>query len=104
MFDFEFQISKIMKDSVDYDSLNIEELSLAYSTNPDFLFMEALIDFDGEVPYYLLGPSREMVNPIGSIFGITILLIILFFQRRLFSRNGRFLTSTVSASFKDEMP
>ena len=47
-FDFEFQISKIMKDSVDYDSLNIEELSLAYSTNPDFLFMEALIDFDGE--------------------------------------------------------
>ena len=69
-----------------------------------YLIDAGLITFSSETPFYLLGPSREMINPIGSIFGILILLIIVFFQRRLFARTGRFLTSTVNASFKDEMP
>ena len=69
-----------------------------------YLIDSGMLVFSIDTPYFLLGPSKEMVNPIGSIFGITILLITIFFQRRLFARTGRFLASTVSASFKDETP
>ncbi len=69
-----------------------------------YLIDAGLITFSIETPYYFLGPSREMINPIGSIFGISILLIIIFVQRRLFARTGRFLISTVKASFRDEIP
>ena len=47
-FDFELQISQILKDSIDSNLIDIEELSETYATNPNFLFMEALLDFDGE--------------------------------------------------------
>ena len=69
-----------------------------------YLFDSGLVIFSIDTPYYLLGPSKNMVNPIGSIIGITILLITIFFQRRLFARTGRFLASTVNDSFKDETP
>ena len=69
-----------------------------------YLFDSGMIIFSINTPYYLLGPSKYMVNPIGSVIGITILLIIIIFQRKLFSRTGRFLASTVNASFKDEIP
>ena len=69
-----------------------------------YLFDAGMVVFSIDTPYFLLGPSKNMVNPIGSVFGITILLITLFFQRRLFARTGRFLSSTVNASFKDEIP
>ena len=69
-----------------------------------FLFDSGMVIFSIDTPYYLLGPSKYMVNPIGSILGIIILLITIFFQRRLFARTGRFLASTVNASFKDEAP
>jgi len=69
-----------------------------------YLFDSGMVIFSIDTPYFLLGPSKNMVNPIGSVIGITILLVTLFFQRRLFSRTGRFLTSTVNASFKDETP
>ncbi len=69
-----------------------------------YLIDSGMVVFSIDTPYYLLGPSRNMVNPIGSVFGIIILLGTLFFQRRLFARTGRFLASTVNASFKDEMP
>ena len=69
-----------------------------------YLFDSGMVIFSIDTPYYLLGPSKYMVNPIGSVIGITILLITLFFQRRLFSSTGRFLASTVKASFKDEIP
>ena len=69
-----------------------------------YLFDSGMIIFSVNTPYYLLGPSKYMVNPIGSVIGITILLIIIIFQRKLFSRTGRFLASTVNASFKDEIP
>ena len=69
-----------------------------------YLFDSGMIIFSIDTPYYLLGPSKYMVNPIGSVIGISILLIIIFFQRRLFSRTGRFLASTVNASFKEETP
>ncbi|WP_269616259.1 CPBP family intramembrane glutamic endopeptidase [Prochlorococcus marinus] len=69
-----------------------------------YLIDSGMLVFSIDTPYFLLGPSKEMVNPIGSIFGITILLITIFFQRRLFARTGRFLASTVNASFKDETP
>ncbi len=69
-----------------------------------YLFDSGMLTFSIDTPYFLLGPSKNMVNPIGSIFGITILLITIFFQRRLFARTGRFLASTVNASFKDETP
>ena len=69
-----------------------------------YLFDSGMVVFSSETPYFLLGPSRNMVNPIGSVFGITVLLGTLFFQRRLFARTGRFLASTVNASFKDEIP
>tara|TARA_Y100001968_G_C19293948_1_gene685651 strand:- start:148 stop:972 length:825 start_codon:yes stop_codon:yes gene_type:complete len=59
-----------------------------------YLFDSGLIKLSNETPYYLLGPSQNMINPIGGIFGINILLIIIFFQRRLFSRTGRFFTET----------
>ena len=68
------------------------------------LFDSGMVIFSIDTPFYLLGPSKNMVNPIGSITGITILLITIFFQRRLFARTGRFLGSTVNASFKDEIP
>ena len=68
------------------------------------VFDSGLITFSIHTPYYFLGPSKEMQNPIGSIFGIIILLIVIFFQRRLFSRTGRFLAATVNASFKEEIP
>ncbi len=69
-----------------------------------YLFDSGMVVFSSETPYFLLGPSRNMVNPIGSVFGITVLLGTLFFQRRLFARTGRFLASTVNASFNDEIP
>jgi len=69
-----------------------------------YLFDSGMIIFSVDTPYFLLGPSKNMVNPIGSFIGITILLITIFFQRRLFSRMGRFLASTFNASLKDEMP
>ena len=69
-----------------------------------YLFDSGMIIFSIDTPYYLLGPSRNMVNPIGSVIGIIILLITIFFQRKLFARTGRFLASTVNASSKDETP
>ena len=69
-----------------------------------YLFDSGMVVFSIDTPYFLLGPSRNMVNPIGSVIGITVLLGTLFFQRRLFARTGRFLASTVNASFKDEIP
>ena len=69
-----------------------------------YLVDSGMVIFSIDIPYYLLGPSKNMVNPIGSVIGITILLVTLFFQRRLFARTGRFLASTVNASFKDEIP
>ena len=69
-----------------------------------YLFDSGMVIFSIDTPYYLLGPSKSMVNPIGSILGIAILLIIIFFQRRFFARTGRFLASTVNASFKEDTP
>ena len=69
-----------------------------------YLFDSGLVIFSIDTPYYLLGPSKYMVNPIGSIIGIIILLITIFYQRRLFASTGRFLASTVNASCKDEAP
>ena len=69
-----------------------------------YLFDSGMVSFSINTPYFLLGPSRNMVNPIGSVVGIIILLITIFFQLRLFARTGRFLASTVKASFKDEIP
>jgi len=69
-----------------------------------YLFDSGMLIFSIDTPYFLLGPSKNMVNPIGSLIGIAILLITISFQRRLFARTGRFLASTVNASFKDETP
>jgi len=69
-----------------------------------YLFDSGMLIFSVDTPYLLLGPSKNMINPIGSVTGITILLITIFIQRRLFARTGRFLASTVNASFKDEIP
>ncbi len=69
-----------------------------------YLIDSGMVVFYIDTPYYFLGPSKSMVNPIGSVIGLTILLITIFFQRRLFVRTGRFLASTVNASFKDETP
>ncbi len=69
-----------------------------------YLFDSGMVIFSDEIPYYLLGPTKYMVNPIGSVIGIIILLITIFFQRRLFARTGRFLALTVNASFRDETP
>ena len=69
-----------------------------------FLFDSGMVSFSIDTPYFLLGPSRNMVNPIGSVVGIIVLLITIFFQRRLFARTGLFLASTVRASSKDETP
>ena len=69
-----------------------------------YLIDSGLLIFSVDTPYYLLGPSKNMINPISSVIGIVILLVTIFFQRRLFARTGRFLTSTVNASFKDETP
>ena len=66
-----------------------------------YLIDSGMLNFSSDVPYFLLGPSKNMVNPIGGIVGIAILLITLFFQRRLFARTGRFLASTVKSSFVD---
>ena len=68
------------------------------------LFDSGMVVFSIETPFYLLGPSKLMVNPIGSLIGIAILSIIVFSQRRLFASTGRFLASTVNASFKEEIP
>ena len=69
-----------------------------------YLFDSGMVAFSNNTPHFFLGPSENMVNPIGSVIGLTILLITIFFQRRLFARTGRFLASTVNASFKDEIP
>ena len=69
-----------------------------------YLFDSGMVIFSMNTPYYLLGPSEYMVNPIGSVMGIIILLIIIFSQRRFFAKTGRFLTSTVNASFKEQTP
>ena len=69
-----------------------------------YLIDSGMLVFSIDTPYFLLGPSKEMINPIGSVFGITILIITLFIQRRFFAKTGRFLASTVNASFKDATP
>ncbi len=69
-----------------------------------YLFDSGMVVFASDTPYFFLGPSKNMVNPIGSFVGIIILLVTIFFQRRLFARTGRFLASTVNASCKDETP
>ena len=69
-----------------------------------YLFDSGMVVFSIDTPFYLLGPSKSMVNPIGSVVGIIILLITIFFQRRLFASSGRFLASTVNASSKEEIP
>ena len=69
-----------------------------------YLIDSGMLSFSIDTPYFLLGPSKNMVNPIGGLIGIIILLITIFFQRRLFARTGRFLASTVNASFKEETP
>jgi len=69
-----------------------------------YLFDSGLVIFSIHTPYYLLGPSKYMINPIGSIIGIIILSITIFYQRRFFASTGRFLASTDNASFKDEIP
>ena len=69
-----------------------------------YLFDSGMVIFSIDTPYYLLGPSKNMMNPIGGVIGITMLLITIFFQRRLFASTGRFLASTVNASFKDATP
>ena len=69
-----------------------------------YLVDSGMVIFSIDTPYYFLGPSKYMVNPIGSVIGITILLITVLFHRRLFASTGRFLASTVKASFKDEIP
>jgi len=69
-----------------------------------YLFDSGMVVFSIDTPYFLLGPSKNMVNPIGGVIGITVLLVTIFFQRRLFARTGRFLALTVNASFKDETP
>ena len=69
-----------------------------------YLFDSGMVVFSIDTPYFLLGPSKNMVNPIGGVIGIVVLLVTIFFQRRLFARTGRFLASTVNASFKDETP
>ena len=53
-----------------------------------YLFDVGMVRFSINTPYFLLGPSKNMVNPIGSVIGILILLIIMFLQRRLFARTG----------------
>tara|TARA_B100000965_G_scaffold114288_1_gene94361 strand:+ start:111 stop:962 length:852 start_codon:yes stop_codon:yes gene_type:complete len=69
-----------------------------------YLFDSGMVIFSIDTPYFLLGPSKTMVNPIGGVIGIGVLIIMIFFQRRFFARTGRFLASTVNASFKDEIP
>ena len=69
-----------------------------------YLIDSGMVTFSIETPYYLLGPSQDMINPISGVLGIISLVIIIFFQRRFFARTGRFLASTVSASSKDEIP
>ncbi len=68
------------------------------------LFDSGMVIFSIDTPYYLLGPSNDMMNPIGGVIGIIMLLITIFFQRRLFASTGRFLASTVNASCKDATP
>ena len=53
-----------------------------------YLFDSGMVLFSIDTPYFLLGPSKDMVNPIGGVIGITILLITVFSQRSLFSRTG----------------
>ncbi len=68
------------------------------------LFDSGMLIFTSDTPYFFLGPSKDMINPIGSIIGIIILLINIFFQRRFFARTGRFLVSSVNASSRVETP
>ena len=63
-----------------------------------YLFDSGMLNFSPDVPYFLLGPSLNMVNPIGGIIGIAILFVTIFFQRRHFARTGRFLASTGKTS------
>ena len=68
-----------------------------------YLIDSGLIIFSVETPYYLMGPSEAMVNPIGGLLGILILLITIYFQRRFFVKTGRFLSSTIiNASLKNK--
>ena len=69
-----------------------------------YLFDAGMVVFTIDTPYFFLGPSKNMVNPIGSAIGIAILLVTIFFQRRFFAKTVRFFAPTVNASFKNETP
>ena len=69
-----------------------------------YLFDAGMIIFSVETPFFFLGPTRDMVNPIGGVIGIVVLLVTIFFQRRIFASTGRFLASRVNNSFKYKTP
>ena len=74
--DFESQISKILKDSLDINSINMEELKASYSTDPNFLFMTALIDSNGDTALekFKKGNSKKE-NPKKNIRDIKVVCI-----------------------------
>ena len=61
-----------------------------------YLFDSGMVLFTSEIPFYLLGPSKSMVNPIGSLLGIIFLITIIFFQRKIFVKTRQFLDLKVN--------
>ena len=69
-----------------------------------FVIDSGLLRFAVDTPVLLIGPGGNSPNPIGGVVSITLLLIILFCQRKVFAKTGRFSLETVKASSKGASP
>ncbi len=49
-----------------------------------FLINNGLIEFSKDVPIWIVGPGIINTNPLGGFYGITLLIIILFY---IFTKN-----------------
>ena len=59
-----------------------------------FLINNGLIEISKDAPIWLVGPGNINTNPLGGIYGITLLLILLFFnffknKNKIFSSNNK---------------
>ena len=69
-----------------------------------FVINSGMIRFSSITPSWLIGQGKMNPNPIGGIIAILSMSLIVFVQRKAFSRLGRLVFSTVNDSFNGARP
>ncbi len=69
-----------------------------------FIVNTNLIAIAQDTPIWMIGPGSPAPNPIGSLIGISCLILILFFYRNAFAIAGRPVSGERKDSFKGATP